>query len=195
MNTKFVKVEGLIKSLDVEGSICTLDRLTEWIRMEYARDLYWVKERRFEHDVDIPDEEVTFDEYQTEEGQKRYWNHRLKTLIEAKENGRLLDKEIESYMPHLLFVVNFGGTDVFITIKDDNDNVITNLNKLYMEGLSLGHFKFEDATEEYQKIVMESINPAEIEEYVDTHTPDEIEQKYATTYFRNINDTSSMWEL
>lgn len=164
----------------------SMDNFVEWIKERYARDCYWIKEQDFYDDVEIPSIAPSFDEQQTEEGQKKYWNWHLSELISMKRKGLLLDKAIgvitsphESLIP--ILVVEILGRDMFFTSDD-----------CYRYDLDL--LELENVNEEYLPKFFDAINTEEIEAFVNTHTQDEIEEKYSTR-FNKESEGFSMWEL
>lgn len=188
----FLKVKKLKKGeefLSVEGRLCTsMDDLVDDIRMSYARDLYWIKERFFYDDVETPEQDVSFDEFQTEEGQHKAWNKHLSDLITKKENGLLLGYEpLSDYnkgrINKIFLVLDIGGQEVFF----EDETLVHGTNVLDI-------FEFENVTNEYFNKFMSAIDKDEIEEYVNTHTQDEIEEKYTSKWTKEHDDTFSMWE-
>lgn len=188
----FLKVKKIKKGedfLSVEGRLCTsMDDLVDDIRMCYARDLYWIKERFFYDDVETPEQDVSIDEFQTEEGQDKAWNKHLSDLITSKENGLLLGYEPladdnQGRINQIILVLDIGGQEVFF--EDDTSRYGSDITNI---------FEFENVTSEYFDKFMRAIDKDEIEEYVNTHTQDEIEEKYISRWTKEHNDTFSMWE-
>lgn len=183
----FLRVKGIKHSFGDDLTIYpSMEDLVEWVRESYARDCYWIKESDFYDGVD--NEEPTLEEEQTEEGQKKYWNHHLAQLISLKQEGKLLDEAInysigkpnEKLVP--ILVIEILGKDMFINAD--------NLNKDDLDSLEL-----ENVTNEFIGKLYDAIDTEEIETFVNTHTIDEIEEKYKTNFHRLHGDFSSMWEL
>lgn len=158
--------------------------LVESIKERYARDCYWIKEREFNNDVETPTVAPSFEEYQTEEGQKKYWNWHLSNLISLKERGLLIDEALgmitnpnEAFIQ--IYVIDIMGKDMFLI----------GINELNAEKLAL-----ENITEEYLPKFIEAINTEEIESFVETHTQDEIEEQYCSK-FNKAHDRLEMWVL
>lgn len=175
------KINGWLTDVEIYPSMTDL---VESIKERYARDCYWVKEREFNNDVEIPTVAPSFEEYQTEEGQKKYWNLHLSNLISLKERGMLLDKALEMIAnPNAsfitIYVVDIMGKEMFFMGH----------NEFNAEELEL-----ENITEEYLPKFLEAINTEEIESFVDTHTQDEIEEQYCSK-FNKTHDRFEMWVL
>lgn len=183
---KFLKVKRCKDNVDCEISFSgtfypSIESLVEFDRMEYAKKLFWANNSSFYDDVEIPEENVSFEEFQTEEGQHKAWNKYLSDIISEKESGDLLDymsgTEEDALEDCQVFIVaNYNGKDVFFSIDEYDENI----------------FEYEDVTNEYFKKYLEAMNTAEIEDFVNTHTQDEIEEKYAYRMYKN---KSEMWVL
>lgn len=182
---KFLKVKRCKDNVDCEISFSgtfypSIESLVEYDRMEYAKKLFWANNSSFYDDVEIPEEHVSIEEFQTEEGQHKEWNKYLSDIISEKESGDLLDytpaTEEDALKDCQVFIVaNYNGKDVFFDIHKGDESI----------------FEYEDVTNEYFKKYLEAMNTAEIEDFVNTHTQDEIEEKYAYSRYR---DKSEMWE-
>lgn len=173
--------------LDISGMLySSIDELVDSTREEYAKELYWIKEGFMYDDVETPTDDVSLEEFQTEEGQHKEWNRYLTELIKNKENGTLME-----YVPAIdnepvdavCYVFEVGGQEVFFWEQPvQHDSNIFNL------------FEFENVTNEYFSKFIQTINPDEIEEFVATHTQDEVEEKYISRWTREHSDSFSMWE-
>lgn len=190
----FFKVKGIKqgsnkKLFDIEGSLYTsIENLVDDVREDYARKMYWINERFFFNDVETPNDDVSIDESQTEEGQHKLWNKYLSDLIKEYENGTLMDyvsassdSPINEYT--VCFVFEFAGQEMFFI----NDNIANAADFTKM-------FDVENVTDEYFNKYIQALNPNEIEEFVATHTQEEVEEKYMSSWTREHSDTFSMWE-
>ena len=164
---KFFKLKnGVFKWSEYHDLVLRTCLNLDWTKADYAKKFTWVTDKEFYDDVETPTKDVTIDEFQTDEGQKKQWNKMLKELVETYENNELLEECLE--FEGNVLVVNVNGVDMFITREngdffDDEDLV--------------------DVTEEYMKYIVDNLKPKEIEEYCKIHTPDEIEKKYAVKGF------------
>lgn len=191
---KVKKAKGDVNEwfFNIEGSLySSLENLAEYTRMSYARDLYWIKEGFFFNDVEIPEEDVSIDEFQTEEGQHKAWNKHLSDLIKRKEEGQLLDcipatedTPVDEHQISVCYVFEIGGQELFF-MDDGTSTQNTDISEL---------FELENVTSEYSKKYMEAVNTSEIEHFVNTHTKNEIEEKFATKWDKENKDYFSMWE-
>lgn len=147
-----------------------LDDDIEWFKAMYARNFYWVLNEDFYEDVLSNEEskEVTLEEFQTEEGQKKYWNNFLMELINARQGGTLLDKIIDDGYGSTNVVVKIDE-EYYIIVKDDDDEIESG----------------EDVSEEIEELFHLKINPSEIEEFVKTHNAEEVEEKYAVKDYKD----------
>lgn len=139
-----------------------LDESIEWVKAFYARDFYWALNEDYYQDVLTNEEykEVTIDEYQTEEGQHIEWNKFLREIRNACKKGTLLDKAINN---------SFVQTNVVVKIDEE-----------YYTIEAFGEIENgEDISEEIKEMIRLKINPSEIEEFVKTHSAEEVEEKYA----------------
>lgn len=145
-----------------------LDDDIEWFKAMYARNFYWVLNEDFYEDVLSNEEckEVTLEEFQTEEGQKKYWNNFLMELIYARQKGALLDKIIDE---------GYGPTNVVAKIDEEYYIIVTD------DEIESG----EDVSEEIEELFHLKINPSEIEEFVKTHSAEEVEEKYAVKDYKD----------
>lgn len=144
----------------------TLDHIKE----EYARNFYWVNEKGFYEGIEILDNPdcVSFNEYQTELGQKKYWNSFLANLIKVHENKMLF-----KYSLHVMILPPQNTKCLVLTIHDDD--LLIPLNDMEYET----HQEYlTDITEEYTKKFEELVKLNEIEEFVKTHTADQVRDKY-----------------
>lgn len=137
----------------------------DWVIAEYAKKYYWAITKPFE---DAPIEHVELDEFQTEEGEKKEWNWYLSKIISTVEKGELLDSLI-------------GGDSKYIIEVDGN---IAILDDDFVDELGTAVGK-EDVTEWYINTMKEKINEEEIKRYVETHTADEIQEKYAVSGYED----------
>ena len=175
-------------NLDWSTMYTSIESLVESVRMGYARNAYWVKEHVFNDDVEIPNTDVSIEDYQTNEGQKKHWNYHLSKLINLSVKEKLLEYTIEEefgYAVHeclVFLVLELGGRDVFLTLTQ-------NVDKDDFKCLEL-----ENVTDEYYPKFIEAINQNEIDDFVQTHTADEVEEKYISRYLKG-NSNFSMWEL
>lgn len=188
---KVKSVNGNVNELffSVEGSLySTINGLAEYDRMDCAKKLYWINEGFFYEDVETPADNVSLDEFQTEEGQHKQWNKNLTDIISDYKNGTLVD-----YIPapdglslsecQICYVFDIGGKEIYL--MDETNEHGSDLLEL---------FEVENVTNEYFNRFIEAINLDEIKEFVNTHTQEEVEEKYATKWMKEHNDTSSMWE-
>lgn len=176
---RFLKLKELKRDFSAQEILVSLNSIINWTKMEYARECYWINERAFEPDVEIPTQAVSIEEYQTEIGQKKHWNYYLNRSINRFESGELLYAiTIQNFQPHstpCILVCELGGKETFImcdlpTVKEC--------------------VEYEDVTDEYWEKYVNEINPSEIEEFTKTHTMQEVEDKYCAEEFR-----SEMWTL
>lgn len=191
MDIHFFKVKGINAHANFENISVyrSMDSLVEWLKMDYARDCFWIKEKDFYDEVKIPTTRPTDSEIYgcQEKGWKKYWNYHLAKLISAKEKGELLNKILDGNFNSIdghfvFFVIEIGGEDVFVNLQ--------NFDKEDIDAL-----KLEDVTNEYVSQFFEAINSKEIEDYVETHSQDEIENRYATKWIKEHSENFSMWEL
>jgi hypothetical protein len=151
--------------------------------MYYARDCYWIKEKDFYKNVEIPTEEPTDG---TENEEKLYWNFHLNELLSLKADGKLLEEVLnESFQSHqnnfVFFVFDFNGKDLFVSCDWFDEEEIKSL-------------ELENVTDKYLPIFFETINTKEIDQFVGTHSKFEIEERYCTNWVKE-HDSFSMWEL
>lgn len=190
----FFKVKGIKQDVnknlfDVKGSLySSIENLVDDAREDYARNMYWINERFFYNDVETPDDDVSIEEFQTEEGQHKQWNKYLSDLIKEYENGTLMDyvsassdSPVDKYT--VCYVFEFAGQELFFIDED-----IANAAEF------IKMFDVENVTDEYFEKYLQAINPDEIEEFVATHTQDEVEEKYMSRWTREHSDSFSMWE-
>lgn len=193
---KVKKIKGDINEyfFNVEGALySSMESLTAYDRMECAKRLYWIKENFYYEDVETPTDDVSLEEFQTDEGQKKYWNKYLTDLKAEYENGDIVGSIVD-FIPapndssldecQICYVFEIGDKELFL--MDETSQHDTDMYEL---------FEFENVTSEYFERYLQTIDYPEIEEFVNTHTQDEIEEKYAIKWYKEHNDTSSMWEL
>ena len=176
MKTRFLKVKGINRDFDMTGCYFfkSLNDHIEWVRMIYARDYYWINEKDFLTDVPIPSERPSDEELYSDGGWKKYWNWRLNKLINDFENGILLVNLIdEEFTGEKIFIFDFNGENVYIASNNDN----------------IDDFVYEDITKQVTQKIIDKINPTEIEEFVKSHTKEEVEKKYSV-----VNECE-MWEM
>ena len=99
MNILFLKVKDIKSNVSLACEFSpSMKDLVESVRMYYARDCYWVKEKNFYEDVVIPTEEPTDG---TENEDKLYWNFHLNELLSLKADGKLIEEVLnESFNSH-----------------------------------------------------------------------------------------------
>lgn len=168
MKTRFLKIKGIKHDFDMTRChfFNDLTDHIEWVRMIYARDYYWIKKKDFCIDVPIPNERPSYEEFW------KYWNWHLNKIIYDFENGILLENLIDEEFFHKnIFILDFTGEYVYLVYHDNDD------------------FVCEDITKEFTKKIIDKINPTEIEEFVNTHTKEEVEKKYS------VVDECEMWAL
>lgn len=174
---KFLK----LKSLHLEDSITitaipSLSDIVEWTRMNYARDLYWIKTNpNYEEVTEKPPMEYNNDD-DVDALDKKYWNYYLTSINRKYKQGELLDSEIES-----------NGVDVILIVDTDCGRVFLEVSEIEF---GFNENKHEDVTDEYYQKLLNLINPKEIEEFVATHNADEVEEKYAVGKY-----SEEMWVL
>lgn len=187
----FLKLKGVKKDislidtdLGIDEIYTSMNSLVEDIKMCYARDYYWIRKQSFYDGVEIPEDDVSIYEFQTEEGQQKAWNYHLAELTRLYDGGNLLDEKIGNTV---YFVIEANGQDIFLMAEfpKATGDFVTPLKTI---------FDCEDVTDEYTNKMMEAISPDEIEEFVNTHTQDEITEKYATRWIKKHSDNFSMWE-
>lgn len=169
---RFLRLNKIVRDaeFDYDDVIEKMDSMAsdlEWIKAEYARDLFWIKERFF-YDVETPNEEVSLTEYQTEEGQKKYWNKRLTELISDYENDTLFSRILDDYFKCVLVIPN------------ENDDLYLRIDEKILPLIDC-----IDVTDEYEEIIKYKIDKTEIENFVKNHTQDEVEKKYHVFGWRN----------
>lgn len=179
METRFLKVKGINQDFNFHMTEChfftSFTDDIEWVRMNYARDYYWVNEKDFNTDVPIPNERPSDKELYSDGGWEKYWNWHLSKLINDYENGILLENVLdEDFAGENIFIFDFNGKNVYIASNNDN----------------IDDFIYEDVTKEFAQKIIDEINPTEIEEFVKTHTQEEVEKKYAV-----LGCEIEMWTL
>ena len=160
---KFLKLKSLhLNDAITFTAIPSLDDIVEWTRMNYARDLYWIKTiPNFEEVSECP----SFDLYENDdEHNEKYWNYYLTKINRKYKQGELLDSEIES-----------NGVDVILVVKTDCGRVLLEVSETDIE---FDGNTYEDVSDEYNKKLYNLINPKEIEEFVETHNADEVQERY-----------------
>lgn len=177
VNELFFNIEGALYS--------SMEGLAAYERMDCAKKLFWINENFFYDDV--PVEDVSMDEFQTEEGQKKYWNKYLTDLKAEWENGSIIDyiPAQDDFSPdecQICYVLDVGGREFFFM-----DETTIHGSDIYEL------FETENVTSEYFDKLVQTINVNEIKEFVDTHTQEEVEEKYTIKWFKEHNE--SMWEL
>lgn len=164
-----------------QGVYPSMADLVEWIRQEYAKDCYWVKEKNFERDVEIPTCKPSTAELNTKEGEKMLWNYHLSKLISSNENGTLLDKAIQDvFISNDFLVIEILGKDMFVNMTDED---------------VLKSLEVENVTDEFLPQFIEAINSEEIEEFVNTHNQKEVEDKYCSRFIKESEVEDTMWEF
>ena len=167
MSIKFFKLgnEWLNNELSDIQIIESLDMAFERFRAEYSKLLFYAWKKDLYEDVETPIEEVSFEEFQTEEGQHKEWNRYVTDLNLKYINGNLLEHAIEVWF----------GSDKYLLLFEINGK------EVYAKSTYLGNITNDcaDVTTEFIDRLKKEINVDEIEEYVKTHTEDEIEKKYS----------------
>lgn len=163
---RFLRLNKVVNKLDIncDELMEKKDNLAvdlEWTKAEYARDLFWIKEGFFHNDVEIPDEEVSLDDFQTETGQKKAWNRFLTKLTSDYDNGTLYNKILDEYFKCVLI------------IPQENYDLYFDIDEKLLPLLD-----YTDVTDEYSQIINDKMDKNEIENFVENHTPDEIKRKY-----------------
>jgi hypothetical protein len=168
MKVKFLKIKNIKSDFDVSSNeICSsLDSYIKWISMTYARDCYWVKNEDFYDVSDVPTDDYSFE---------IEWNKHLDRCIDDFTNHRLLDRIIDATIVHnTILIFNSCGKNIYVECDAE-----------ILEGLD-----YEDVSDEYYKKIVDDVNPTEIEEFVQNHTVDEVEEKYAAEGWEE-----EMWTL
>ena len=168
-----MKIFKLKNNLNGQGpyfdlSLCSLNHGLSWLETEYAMMYTRVFRKDFYDDVEIPIKCPSGEEQQTENGHKKYYNWDLSNLISKYENGELFEEALSVEFPENVLVVNLCGDEMFLYSYPHSEYLIDNENVI-------------DVTEEYTKKIIDIIKPDEIEEFVKTHTDEEIEEKYEIT--------------
>lgn len=146
------------------------DSAIEWARAEYARDKYFALKKDFYTDVLAKSfEEMSSEEYGSEDGYKMYWNYYLTKLVDLDKKGELFDKTLGRSFGSDCLVLTIFGVEVFFDVDDE-----FNLNNSDL---------FDDVSDEYIRKIKKTINQEEIDSFVSSHSQDEIQEKYAVQEF------------
>lgn len=174
---KFLKLKRINSSITVTA-IPSLQDIVEWTRMNYARDLCWIKANpNYKEENERP----LYKSYKTaEEYEKHYgddaWNYHLTQINKKNKKGELLDYEIDS-----------NGVTAIIVVDSEYGRFFLEVDEYDIE---LDSNTYEDITDEYYQKLINLINPKEIEEFVSSHDADEIEEKYGVGKY-----AEEMWTL
>lgn len=167
--TKFYELKdgGLTCPIhSIEELNITLDDLIAWNKASYARDLFWIQEKCF-YDIDEGDKEKEV---------KSYFNHYLNEITSKYENGTLLrDKYLNfTVSGYDVLVVKIGKQDVYLTVPSNQFETIDCV----------------DATDKYIRMIIDRLNPVEIERFVCEHSAEDVKVKYAVSGLEE-----EFWEL
>lgn len=167
MKAKFLKIKNIKNDFDTSSNeiYSSLDFYIKWIRMEYARDCYWIKNEDFYDVSDVPMDDYSFE---------IEWNKHLDRCIEDFTNQRLLDRIIDGTIVKTILIFSSCGKNIYVECDAE-----------ILEDLD-----YEDVSEKYYKKIVDEVNPTEIEEFVQNHTDDEVEEKYAAEGWED-----EMWTL
>ena len=146
------------------------DDAIKWARASYARDKYFALKKDFYTDVPPKKfEEMSSEEYGSEDGDKMYWNYYLTNLVDLDNKGKLLDEALGSSFVGKCLVLTIFGEEVFFDVNDE-----VNLNDADL---------FDDVSDEYIEKIKKAVNQEEIDAFVASHTQNEIQVKYAVKEF------------
>lgn len=169
---KFLKLKRINSSITVTA-IPSLQDIVEWTRMNYARDLYWIKANpNYKEVTTKPTNLVNMNKEEEDE----YWNYYLTKINKKYKQGELLDSEIAS-----------NGVTAILVVESEYGRFLLEVDEYDVE---LDSNTYEDVTDKYFEKLISLINPKEIEEFVSNHDADEIEEKYGVGKY-----AEEMWTL
>lgn len=169
---KFLKLKRINNSITVTA-IPSLQDIVEWTRMNYARDLYWIKANpNYKEVTTKPTNLVNMNDEEEDE----YWNYYLTKINKKYKQGELLDSEIAS-----------NGVTAILVVESEYGRFLLEVDEYEVE---LDSNTYEDVTDKYFEKLISLINPKEIEEFVSNHDADEIEEKYGVGKY-----AEEMWVL
>lgn len=169
---KFLKLKRINSSITVTA-IPSLQGIVEWTRMNYARDLYWIKANpNYKEVTTKPTNLVNMNDEEEDE----YWNYYLTKINKKHKQGELLDSEIAS-----------NGVTAILVVESEYGRFLLEVDEYDVE---LDSNTYEDVTDKYFEKLISLINPKEIEEFVSNHDVDEIDEKYGVGEY-----AEEMWTL
>lgn len=169
---KFLKLKRINNSITVTA-IPSLQDIVEWTRMNYARDLYWIKANpNYKEVTRKPTNLVNMNKEEEDE----YWNYYLTKINKKYKQGELLDSEIAS-----------NGVTAILVVESEYGRFLLEVDEYDVE---LDSNTYEDVTDKYFEKLISLINPKEIEEFVSNHDVDEIDEKYGVGKY-----AEEMWAL
>lgn len=169
---RFLKLKRINSSITVTA-IPSLQDIVEWTRMNYARDLYWIKANpNYKEVTTKPTNFVNMNDEEKDE----YWNYYLTKINKKYKQGELLDSEIAS-----------NGVTAILVVESEYGRFLLEVDEYDVE---LDSNTYEDVTDKYFEKLISLINPKEIEEFVSNHDADEIEEKYGVGKY-----AEEMWTL
>ncbi len=169
---KFLKLKRINNSITVTA-IPSLQDIVEWTRMNYARDLYWIKANpNYKEVTTRPTNLVNMNKEEEDE----YWNYYLTKINKKYKQGELLDSEIAS-----------NGVTAILVVESEYGRFLLEVDEYDVE---LDSNTYEDVTDKYFEKLISLINPKEIEEFVSNHDVDEIDEKYGVGKY-----AEEMWTL